>query len=241
MDYLVLFLVGLIGYSYSSIAGGYSFLSVPVLLLIGLDPLTALGTNLPAQILPALTSILNYWRHGKLHVRAVLPLAVFFAIGALVGAYFVVSLESVLLRGLIATLLLAGVVLLFVKDRIDLTFLKKNRFLEALFLVGVGFYKSVFGASAKTLTMMVLTVGRGMEAVEASCAASVLLSFAVWTGSAYFILSGAVSWPHYLALTSGGIIGALLGTELAVKKGGAFVEKVLVLVALVGAAKVLFF
>ncbi|MCD4739590.1 sulfite exporter TauE/SafE family protein [archaeon] len=240
-EYILLFFIAFIGYSFGSIAGGYSFISIPALLFIGLDPLTALGTNLPAQILPGLVSIGNYWHHGKLHVNKIMYLAVFFAVGALLGAYIVVSLESFLLKALIAALLLLGVLLLLVKNKIDLAFLKKNCWLEAVFLFSVGVYKSVFGASAKTLTMMVLTVGRGMETVESSAAASALLSFAVWTGSAYFILEGVVSWPHYLALTSGGALGAVVGTELAVKRGGAFVEKVLILVALVGAVKVLFF
>ncbi|MCX6775348.1 MAG: sulfite exporter TauE/SafE family protein [Candidatus Micrarchaeota archaeon] len=244
IDYLqlfILFIVGVIGYSYNSIAGGYSFLSVPALLLVGLNPLNTIATNLSSQMFPDIMTILNYWRHKKLEIKPVLNLVVFFMVGALVGAQIVLSLEAFILKALITALLTLGVIMLLLKNRINLAFLRENKPLEAFFLFAVGVYKSIFGASAKTLTMMVLTMGRGMKMVESSAAASVLMGVAVWTGSAYYIISGAVSWPHFVALTLGGILGAFLGTQLAVKKGDAFVEKVLILVALVGAAKVLFF
>jgi hypothetical protein len=240
-EFVLLFLIGLVAYSYGAIAGGQTFLTVPALLFAGLSPVAALATNLASQILPSFVSVGNYWRHGKIRTREVLPLAVFFVVGALIGAHIVLSLDESVLNALIAFLLVTGVILLLAKNRISFSFLKGNKALEALLLFAVGVYRSVFGASATTFTMMILSMGRGMEMVEASAASSVLLSFAIVAGSAYFIWSGAVSWPHMLALTLGSSIGAFIGTQIAVKKGNAFVEKILVLVALVGAVKVLFF
>jgi len=240
-DYIALFLIGLVAYSYGAIAGGQTFLTLPALLFVGLSPAAALATNLASQILPSFVSVGNYWRHGKIDAKKVLPLTVYFVAGALIGAFIVLSLDKAMLNALIASLLVVGVGLLLVRNRIDFSFVRKNKTLEAVLLFAVGVYRSVFGASATTFTMMILSMGRGMEMVEASAASSVLLSFAIVAGSAYFIWNGAVSWPHMLALTLGSSIGAFIGTQIAVKKGNAFVERILVLVALVGAVKVLFF
>ncbi|MCD6414046.1 MAG: sulfite exporter TauE/SafE family protein [Candidatus Diapherotrites archaeon] len=239
LQYVLLFLVGLVGSFYGSMVGGLSLISIPALLFTGLSPLTAIATNLVVQIAPGLVAVLSYNKHGKLKIGPVLYLLVPFIVGALIGAYVIVSLDDTILRLAIATFLFLGVILMLLREHINLSFIGKNRALESLVLTAVGAYKSIFGASAKTLTIMILAAGSGMGAIEASAAASFLILFSVITGSAYFIMDGIISWPHWLAMSAGCSIGAFLGTQTAVKKGNEFVEKLLILVALAAAVKLL--
>ena len=238
---LILFLAGLIASSISSMVGGLSLITIPVLLFLGLPPLETIATNLAAQLLPALIEIANYRRHGKLRFRRLIPMLLLFVLGASLGSLLVLSINTDALNALVAFLLIGGVALVAFEEKLDLEFMKRSPFLQKLFLFLIGAYKAVFGAAAKTLAIMVLRVTHGMSCVEASAASSFLLFFAVAVGSASYVLAGVVNLDYLVPLTLGCAIGSVIGTELAVKKGDSLLKPALLLIALAAAAKILFF
>jgi hypothetical protein len=238
---LLVFLGGLVGYFYSSMVGGLSLVSVPLLLFVGLSPLQAIATNITSLVVPMVIVMLNYRRHGKLVVRPLMPLLAFFVVGSLLGANVVLSLEEKVLEALIAVFLVLALTLFLLKQKINLVFLEGRPWLEAIFFTLIGAYKSIFGASAKTFTMIVLSTGRGMDLVKASAASTFLLFFSVIVAASFFVWNGVVEWSYFLALTAGCSIGAFLGSGEAVKRGSGFVGKVLLVVLVFAALKTLFF
>src|SRR5882672_11335660 len=84
-DVLILIVVGLLSGAVNAFAGGGSLISFPVLIAIGLPPLTANVTNTVAQ-LPGYVSITyGYREHLKGQKERFLKLATGAALGAIVG------------------------------------------------------------------------------------------------------------------------------------------------------------
>jgi len=64
--YIILFLVAFIASAIDAIAGGGGLLVVPTMLVLGLNPLTALGTNKLQSCFGTATSSINYYKNNLL-------------------------------------------------------------------------------------------------------------------------------------------------------------------------------
>ena len=64
--YIILFSVALLASAIDAIAGGGGLLVVPTMLLLGINPLTALGTNKLQSCFGTATSSINYYKNDLL-------------------------------------------------------------------------------------------------------------------------------------------------------------------------------
>ena len=116
MDVLV-FLVG-IGFVASfidSVVGGGGLISLPALLMVGLPPTVALGTNKMASVMGSCTSTLSFLRSGKIDIKLIKYLFPLSFIGSVLGVYTVQQIPSAFLKPLVVVMLLGVTVYTFTK------------------------------------------------------------------------------------------------------------------------------
>src|SRR5687767_11501042 len=77
-----------------SIAGGGGLLTVPAMLIAGMDPVAALATNKLQGMFGVGSASLQYVRHGVTSWRAMRWMMLASALAALCGAAFVTSLPT---------------------------------------------------------------------------------------------------------------------------------------------------
>ncbi|MDU4959983.1 MAG: TSUP family transporter [Sporomusaceae bacterium] len=228
-DETILFLLaaGFIAAFIDSTVGGGGLISLPALLLL-LPPHLALGTNKLSATMGALTSSYSFFRSGKVTMELIKWLFWLCLAGSVAGALVVKSIPSQFLRPLVITMLIIVAVY---------TVLKKDwggasRFAGvtrrvavtgALAAAVLGFYDGFFGPGMGSFLIFVFLF-LGFDFVEASGNAKAL-NLASNIGSlATFLLMDAVVFHYGLIMGVGGLLGAAVGSQVAIRKGTQFVR-----------------
>ncbi len=242
-SYLVLFGAGLVAGTLNVIAGGGSFLTLPILIFLGLPPTVANGTNRVGIFLQNVAAVWGFNRHRVLDWRYVVWAAVPATFGAALGTWAAVRIGEDAFRNVLAFLMI-GVTLWTLWDP-----LKKGRRLLAegekprvaplaagFFLVGIygGFVQAGVG-----FLILATTTLAGLDLVRGN--AVKVLSVLIYTALslAIFAWQDKVVWDLGLALAAGTVAGSQLGVRLTVLKGHRGVKAVVTAAVIVFAVKLL--
>ena len=150
--YTVAFLIvaGFVACFIDSTVGGGGLISTPALLALGMPVPLALGTNKLAASTGALTSVISFWRAGKINKKVALCFMPLSFIGSAVGAYVVYLLPEALMKNIIVVMLVAvAIYTYFRKDWGDVAAKEdmgvKELIAVALLALALGFYDGFFG------------------------------------------------------------------------------------------------
>lgn len=214
-----------------SIAGGGGLITVPALMLAGIPPDQALATNKVQGSFGAATAAASYARSGLVDLRRQLPTAALaFAAGG-AGAALVSILPTDLLR-IFLPVVLIGIALFFALkpglDDLDRT----ARLTPALFALtavpAIGFYDGLVGPGAGAFYMLSFVTLGGFGILKAT-AHTKLLNFASNIGGlTVFALAGSPLWLVGLLMGAGQILGAWIGSRLAMRVGARVIKPLLV-------------
>jgi uncharacterized protein len=234
----VAFLAGFV----DAIAGGGGLLTVPALLLAGLDPAQAIATNKLQGCFGTASATVAFARKGLIDWRSAWGFALVAFFSSVVGALGVRFLPRPVLDGLIPVLLVA-IALYFalspkVQDR-DATPRLSGLAFGAVVPVAVGFYDGIFGPGAGSFYMLGFVTLLGYGAVRAT-AHTKLLNLASNFGSLLlYAATGAVVWPVGLVMAGASLAGAQIGSRLAMRLGSRLIRPLLVLISSLMALRLL--
>jgi len=242
--------VGLIAGFTNVVAGGGSFLTLPVLIFTGLPGPVANGTNRIGILIQNLFAI---WRFRKLKVfpwRFGLIITIPAVAGAVLGAYLATEISDAAFKKVLAFIMvLITFVSLYFKptkkleerthsgDSLHRVSRKKWLLLiAAFFLVGIygGFVQA--GVGFLILSAIVLS---GYDLVHANSIKVFVVFFFTIIALAIFIAKGQVHFARGLALAVGTTIGGQFGAVASVRKGNVFIQRFVTVAILVFAVKLL--
>ncbi len=218
---------GFIASFIDSVVGGGGLISTPALLALGLPVPVALGTNKLAASMGTLTSVIAFWRAGKVSELALKLMPLSF-IGSAIGAYVVYLLPEQLMKNIIVVMLVIVAVYTYRrKDWGDNPLVQKFSTKAVIGMIamalGIGFYDGFFGPGTGSFLIFGFLF-LGLDFVTAAGNAKAL-NFASGIGALMsFTLSGSVLWEYGLIMGVGMILGALVGSRLAITKGAAYVR-----------------
>ena len=235
---LLLFaLSGVVSGTIDAIAGGGGLIALPVLLLGGLDPASAVATNKLQGTLGTATATARFARAGLLDFRAAetwgLTASAF--AGSVIGALCIAFAPIDAMRvGL--PFLLVAVALYFAfgprMSEIGAAARLSPRAFALSAALPIGFYDGVFGPGAGSFYMIAIVGLAGLGATRA-VARTKLLNLASNVASLLvFLAAGTIVWPAALAMAAGALVGARIGSALALKHGVRLVKPLLVVVSL---------
>ena len=140
-----------------AIAGGGGLITVPALLLAGLGPVEALGTNKLQALFGSGSATFAFARKGHVDPRRQLPAFAFSMAGSALGALIASVALGDSLQAILPVLLIAIAVYFAVKPKLsDVD--RAERFGPTLFLVtvppAIGFYDGLFGPGAGSFFMI---------------------------------------------------------------------------------------
>jgi uncharacterized membrane protein YfcA len=225
-----------------SIAGGGGMLTVPALLLAGLSPAEAIATNKVQGMVAAGSATYTFASKGMIEWRKAWGFALIACASSVAGALCVQFLPRAVLDVLIPLLLIL-IALFFalskkVKDE------DAHARMTALTFgltapVGVGFYDGIFGPGAGSFYMIAFVTLLGYGVVRAT-AHTKLVNFASNLGSlSLYAATGAVIWPVGLVMAGASLLGAQIGSRLAVRLGSRLIRPLLVVVSSLMALRLL--
>jgi len=229
---LLLMIASLAAGFIDSIAGGGGLITVPALLLAGLSPIDALGTNKLGGMFGSGSATIAYSSKGHVDLKAQLPSALLSAIGGGFGALLATIVPGEWMRALLPVLLVAIALYFAFKPNMD-DVDRAQRISPALFgftlVPAIGLYDGLFGPGTGSFFMLAFVSLLGYGVLKAT-AHTKLLNFGSNIGSfVIFVLAGAVVWKVGLVMGITQFLGARLGASLAMRVGAKLIKPLLVL------------
>ncbi|MFT4190388.1 MAG: TSUP family transporter [Comamonas sp.] len=227
---------------FDAIAGGGGLITLPALLLAGIDPVAAIGTNqfqaasgsVSATVAFARKRLID-WRQGRL----LAPMAL---AGGVAGALLVGAIERRWLEAAVP-LLLIGVAAYFLFSPAMRDEARRQRMAVATFALTLapllGFYNGIFGPGVGAFFMIGLVLLCGLPLLRAVGLTKLGNAACNLGALAVFAVQGVIIWPLALAMAVAAFAGAQLGARCAVRVGPRLVKPLVVLVCCALAARLL--
>lgn len=231
---ILLCLAGMLSGFIDSIVGGGGLISVPAILLTGLEPSLALGTNKAASTIAAATSSYIFLKSGKVNVNIVKKQLPFTLIGSVLGTLLVISIPPLILKPLLIVLLISVLILVNVKkdwgSENNFSEQKPNIILYAiLFAFVIGAYDGFIGPGTGTFLIFAFVL-MGFDFITAAGNAKILNFASNFASVVVFLIMGKIFFLYSLGMAVGQFIGAFFGSRLAIKKGSSLVRIVFLVV-----------
>jgi uncharacterized protein len=219
-----------------AVAGGGGLLTVPALLAAGLPPHLALATNKGQSVFGSGAALLRFARSGLVEGRRARIAFPAGAAGSLLGAAALLALDPAVLRPLVLALLVLASAFVALRSGAPRPTARvpaaRVPLAVALVSLAIGAYDGFFGPGTGTFLIVAFAALLGDGLARASGEAKVVNFASNLAALALFAARGAVLWPVALPMAAGQLAGGTLGAHLAVRRGDAFVRKVVLLVVL---------
>lgn len=222
-DLLAIASGGLVGLILAIIGGGGSILATPLLLyVVGTSsPHAAIGTGALAVSLNAFLNLIPHARAGNVKWPCAAVFAASGVAGAIIGAQLGKATDASVLLPLFALVMLAVAVTMVIPRKVEgdpeitLTVAMAPRLIGAGLIVG--FASGFFGIGGGFLVVPGLMASTGMAMLNAI--GSSLFSVGAFgaTTAASYAADGLIDWRIAALFVSGGVLGGIVGTKIAVK------------------------
>jgi len=243
LDGLLLFGVGLVAGVVNILAGGGSLLTLPVLLFLGLPAAMANGTNRVAILVQNIVASGSFRRSGYLPLKTALICAPTALAGSILGARLAIGIGEAEFRAVLAgvIVMVCAVMIIDPVKRLDAgsgsPLRGRTSFLAGSFLL-VGFYGGFIQAGVGFVIITVLMI-HGLDLVRVNAVKVFVVGLFTIAALAVFVANGQVDWARGAALAAGNSLGGWLGTRLAIRRGHAWIRRLVLAVALLFALNLL--
>ena len=214
-----------------AVVGGGGLIQLPAILILmpGIPFPTLLGTNKLASMFGTSMAVYRYTRHVAVDWSTVLPATIAAFAFAFLGSRAVSLLNPAVLRPLILVLLIVVAIYVFVVKELGLIHQPKHgphkaRWLGILIGSGLGFYDGFFGPGMGSFLIFAFVGIFGFDFLSASASAKVVNLATNVASVIYFAATDQMLYGLGLSMAVCNVLGATLGSRLAIAKGSKFVR-----------------
>jgi uncharacterized membrane protein YfcA len=207
----------------NTLAGGGSFLTLPLLIFLGLPAAEANGTNRLGVVAQNVAAAWGFHREGVLDWRYAVRVSLLPTAASLLGAWLALRVGDREFRRILA-LLMIGVTLwtllapLASRGRASEGGREPRPVLAFWMFLAAGFYGGFVQAGVGFL-LLAATTFAGLDLVRGNAVKVVVVLLVTLVALGLFAWDGKVRWPEGLALGLGSVAGSLLAVRMAVVKG----------------------
>jgi uncharacterized membrane protein YfcA len=230
---LLIFLSGVAAGFMNVTAGGGSFITLPLLILLGgLPAAAANGTNRVAILAQNLIAIRRFRASGYRDIRRGLGLAVSAVAGAVLGSVLAQDIPEGTFRLVLGGIMVPALLPVLRKPAVA----KQPEVVEELrhprLQIPVFFLIGAFGgfiqAGTGYLIIAALSTLGGLSLVRTNSLKLVIIAAYILPSILVFLVNGNVRWLPALILTGGCSLGGWLGAAFAITKGDRWIRYVLI-------------
>ena len=236
----LLFFVALVAGFIDAIAGGGGLITIPALLMTGMPPALALGTNKLQACGGSFSASLYFIRQRAVNVRAVWLLLVMTFIGATLGTILIQQVDASIVKKILPFLIFAiGVYFLLTPKLGDEDRQQRLSYVMFAFTAGfgIGFYDGFFGPGTGSFLSLACVTLLGFNLAKATAHAKVLNFTSNIASLIFFLIGGQIMWSVGLAMMAGQFIGANLGAKMVLSKGKTLIRPMVVVMSFIMTAK----
>lgn len=234
---LILSVLSFVAGFIDAVVGGGGLIQIPAL-LINLPKAslpTLLGTNKIAALSGTSVAAYQYSKRIKFDFKLLLVIAIFSFIASFLGAKAVSLINVNTLKPIILVILVLIAVYTFIKKDLgaietkELT-LQKQLIYGSLIGLLVGFYDGFFGPGTGSFFVLGFVLILGFEFVKASAYAKIINCLTNLSALIVFIKQGNYLIEIAILMAVFNILGNVLGSKIALKKGNGFVRIIFLII-----------
>lgn len=233
----LLFVAAFMGGLFDALAGGGGIITLPALLMAGLPPTLALGTNRFQSCVGELTSSLNFILRGAVQLKNLWQGLVCAAIGSSLGTICIQHIHMELLQKAVPFFLLAILLYVIFSPRVGQTTERFPRISQATFYgllgVSIGFYNGFWGPATGSFWIVAYVFFLGFNLQKAVMYAKPVNFMGNFISLLWFIAVGQIWYPLALLMGVAQVLGATLGARMVIKRGVGLIRPIFIGVSLI--------
>ncbi|MEU4840530.1 sulfite exporter TauE/SafE family protein [Nocardia testacea] len=250
LEMLAVFGAGIAAGGINTVVGSGTLITFPVLLAIGLPPVTANVSNTVGLVPGSLSGAIGYRRELAGQWSRVLRYSSASLLGAAVGAVLLLTLPADAFAAIVPVLIIAALVLVVVQPRLSAWVRQRQGeadnvpphggpiLLAAIF--GTGIYGGYFGAAQGVLLLALLGVFVHEDIQRLNAVKNVLALLTNGLSAIIFIVVAEVDWPVVALIAAGAIIGGQVGAKVGRRLPPNVLRAVIVVVGSVAVIRLIF-
>lgn len=245
MDMLQLslvFAVGAVSTFFFVASGGVGLVTLPALILMGLSPHVAIATDLFALLGGRLGGMIGLAKAGKLDYKLALKLSVVTAIGAVAGAFTLLSIDEQLMKQILGVFLFVMLGFLVFKPKIGIQSGAPSSLAIGIcfvLFVLVGFWGTLVAAGFLSLGSAILLFVMHRSFIESAAILTVVGFVVGLVALVVYSAHGTINWEVGFALLAGKLIGGLFGAKFAIRIGDEWIRRIFMVVVTISVIKMM--
>ncbi|WP_370931026.1 TSUP family transporter [Bartonella sp. DGB1] len=226
--YFLLCIVALIAGFTDTLAGGGGLITLPALMLTGLNPVAALGTNKLQSAVAELSAILSFRKNKDINYKLLIKAIIWTIVGATIGT-ILLQLVYIRILEIIIPFLLTAVFIYYLFTK-KLQTNNVNNKLEPdnkkFFLLGntIGFYNGFFGPATGSIWAIALMKNFSLNLRTATMYAKPLNLAGNLSALSIFIVGGNIDYIAAILMCIGSFIGGKLGAKFILYKDSQYIK-----------------
>lgn len=228
---LLMCLFSLLAGFIDAVVGGGGLIQLPAILILmpGIPFPTLLGTNKFASMFGSSMAVYRYTRVVAVDWSTVIPATLAAFAFAFLGSRAVSILDPAVLRPLILILLITVAIYVFLVKDLGLIHAPKHgahkaRWIGILVGAALGFYDGFFGPGTGSFLIFAFVGVFGFDFLSASASAKVVNLATNVASVVYFAATDQLLYGLGFAMALCSVLGATVGSQLAIAKGSKFVR-----------------
>ncbi|MFC3152239.1 TSUP family transporter [Litoribrevibacter euphylliae] len=226
-----------------AIAGGGGLITIPALLMSGLPPHLALGTNKLSATFGSFTATVVFIRKGIFNPKDWWLLTLATLIGAIIGTFCATLISMDILNQVLPALIICVALYMLFQNysNLDQDRSPHPRPPWAQFTQGssIGFYDGIAGPGTGSFWVVSNLMMYKQSLVQSSGIARAMNFVSNITSLITFAILGQVNWLIGLLMGLLLLVGAWLGAHLAISKGAQFIKPIFMTVVIAISVKLL--
>lgn len=232
---VVLFAVAAIAGWVDTLAGGGGLIVLPVLMMTGISPVSALATNKCQGFIGTLTATLTLISKRKLSTAGLWPLMLLSGLGAMIGTVLIQLIDTQWLNWAVPILLVLVAIYFLMSPTLGALEKKPkltHRQWKNTAVPAIGFYDGFFGPGTGSFFAASSVILRGKNLVDATVIAKPLNFTSNIASLVLFAFGGQVIWALGLIMMVGQLLGAFIGAHTIFWGGAKLIRPLVILMCL---------
>jgi uncharacterized protein len=234
-------LVGFVAAIIASITGGNSLITVPVMILAGMAPGTAVATNMLVLTSLSAGAAARFRKAGVFPLHPTLGLVAASIPGSMLGAFVAVHVSDSFLRTTIAVAFVVMATLIWFQPELGARRSLPSRRRRLFGYAALGAW-SIYGGMFSGGYATVLTMGCvglfGLPLLESVALTRVVNLLGSFAATMVFAAHGKIDWTVGSAMSLAAVLGGWVGAHLALRWGPQTVRRLLFVTTVLLAGKV---
>jgi uncharacterized membrane protein YfcA len=241
LNSIILFASGAIAGFINIMAGGGSVLTIGIMILLGVEPVVANGTNRIGVLTGTVAGAATYKSEKFTDIKTSLLLGLWAVPGAIAGSLFSINISNQLFQRILsAVMIFILITLILPKKRVEKATeqLKKSLLIYPAMLL-IGFYGGFIQIGVGFILMAAFRHLMQYDLLRVNLHKTFVVLIYTLPVLVIFGFSGKINWLYALAISLGNAVGSYFSVKIALKKGEKVVKIVLIIAILLMAAKFL--